>query len=217
MTFRFLFRVFNFIAKKNIIKKWGKEFYLTYLKMAKKKLQELEYELPHRVDSHFDADYKGIVACVPIYYSLMQQNISHNEINMIIWETFEGLYKFVPKSLMRGKMKYMKMLERLRLYQRKGEQGLLEKNDWIMEIKEEDGGSYYCTVVECGAYKILKNKGYDFVFPCMCRLDYFLMNLRGFKFERDKTIGDGYDVCNNHIMGLGFTEWAPEKGFSSRK
>jgi len=24
-------------------------------------------------------------------------------------------------------------------------------------------------------------------------------------------------MCNNHFMGLGFTEWAPEKGFNTRK
>jgi len=43
------------------------------------------------------------------------------------------------------------------------------------------------------------------------------MSLRGFRYERDKTIADGDVMCNNHFMGLGLTDWSPEKGFSTRK
>jgi hypothetical protein len=215
MTFRFLFRVFNFFAKKYIIKKWGKEFYSIYIRTAKQKLHEIEPELPTKVDSFFETDYKSIVASVPIYYALMKQNIARNEIDMVIWNTIERVYKLIPPK--GGKKTYTKLLDGLKAYQKKGEMGLLGKNDWVLEVEEEDNGSYYCRVTECGARKILKNKGYDFIFPCMCRVDHLTMSLRGFRYERDNTIADGSDTCNNHIMGLGFTEWVPEKGFTTRK
>lgn len=215
MTFRLLFRIFNFYAKKYINNKWGKEFYAVYIKTAKQKLQEIELELPPKVDNFFEADYKSIVAFVPIYYALMKQDIARNEIDLVIWNTIERVYKFMPPK--DGKKTYKKVLNRLKAYQMKGEMGLLGKNDWVLMIQEEEDGSYYCRVTECGARKILINHGYDFIFPCMCRVDHLTMSLRGFRYERDNTLADGGEMCNNHFMGLGFTEWAPEKGFTSRK
>jgi hypothetical protein len=215
MSFRLNFRIFNVFAKKYIINKWGKEFYSAYIRTAKQKLREIESDLPPKVDSFFETDYKSIVACVPIYYALMKQNISRNEIDMVIWKTIEGVYKLMPPK--GGKKTYKKLLDGWKAYQRKGEMGLLGKNDWVLEIKEEDNGSYYCRVTECGARKILNNKGYDFIFPCICRVDHLTMSLRGFRYERNNTIADRGDACNNRIMGLGFTEWAPEKGFTTRK
>jgi hypothetical protein len=44
-----------------------------------------------------------------------------------------------------------------------------------------------------------------------------MANLMGIKFERNKTLADGDDCCNNHVLGSGFTEWSPEKGFELRK
>lgn len=215
MTTRFLFLIFNLFAKKYIIEKWGKEFYASYKKTAKKKLHEIESELPLKVDNFFQTDYQSIVAFIPIYFALMKQNIARNEIDRVIWKTIESIYKLMPPR--GGKKSYRKILDRLKAYQMKGESGLLGKNDWVLEIEEEENGSFFCRVTECGARKILTNKGYDFIFPCMCRVDHLTMSLRGFSYERDKTIADGDDVCNNHFMGLGITEWAPEKGFSTRK
>lgn len=50
-----------------------------------------------------------------------------------------------------------------------------------------------------------------------CRLDYLMANIKGNKFERTKTLADGDDCCNCNMMGLGYTEWSPEKGFEQRK
>jgi len=215
LTTRFLFLIYNLFAKKYIIEKWGKEFYSAYKKTAKQKLRKIESELPASVNGFFQSDYQSIVTCVPIYYALMEQKIDRNEIDMVIWKTIEGVYRWLPPK--GGKKRYRQILEGWKAYQKKGEMGLLGKNDWVLKIEEEDNGSYYCRVTECGARKILANKGYDFIFPCICRIDHLTMSLRGFRFERDRTIADGDDVCNNHIMGLGITEWAPEKGFLTRR
>ena len=217
MTFKLMFRIFNLFAKKYIVQKWGEEFYSAYIKTAKQKLRDLESELPSKVDAHFEFDYKSIVAIVAIYYALLQQNVKPDEIDMVIWKTIERLYRSMPQGLMRGKKVYNKLLDGWKAYQKKGELGLLGENDWVLEIEEEVGESYYCRVTECGARKILMGRGYDFIFPCVCRLDHLTMHIRGFKYERDQTIADGDTICNNHFMGLGFTEWTPEKSFENRK
>jgi hypothetical protein len=215
MTTRFLFLIFNAFAKRTIMDQWGKDFYAVYKMTAKQKLREIESELPPEVDHFFQTDYRSIVAFIPIYFALMEQNVTRDEIDKVIWKTIEGVYNIMPPR--GGKKRYRKILDGLKAYQRKGEAGLLGRNDWILEIEEEDNGSYFCRVTECGARKILTGKGYDFVFPCMCRVDHLTMSLRGFRFERDMTIADGDAVCNNHIMGLGITEWASEKGFLTRR
>lgn len=215
MKTRFLFRILNLFTRRYIIEKWGKEFYSSYKKAAKQKLREIQSELPSGIDRFFQADYQGIVACIPIYYALMKLNIDRSEIDMVIWKTIERVYKLMPPK--GGKRTYRKILDGLKAYQKKGEMGLLGKNDWVLEIEEANSGSYFCRVTKCGARKILADKGYDYVFPCMCRVDHLTMSVRGFRYERDKTLADGDDVCNNHIMGLGYTDWAPEKGFLTRK
>jgi hypothetical protein len=215
MTTRFLFLIFNAFAKRTIIDQWGKDFYTAYRKSAKEKLLEVEAEVPPGADGFFQTDYRSIVAFVPVYFALMKQNIARDEIDRVIWNTVERIYQIMPPR--GGKKRYRKILEGLKAYQKKGESGLLGKNDWVLEIEEEGIGSYFCRVTECGAYKILAGKGYDFIFPCMCRVDHLTMNRRGFRYERDQTIADGDGVCNNHFMGLGLTEWAPEKGFTTRK
>ncbi len=215
LTTRFLFLIFNAFAKRTIIDQWGKEVYSAYRKAAKQKLREIESELPPEVDHFFQTDYRSIVTFIPIYFALMEQKIARDEIDRLIWKTIEGVYKIMPPR--GGKKRYRKILDGLKAYQMKGESGLLGKNDWVLKIEEEDNGSYFCRVTECGARKILAGKGYDYIFPCMCRVDHLTMSLRGFRYERDKTIADGDGVCNNHFMGLGLTEWAPEKGFLTRK
>jgi L-2-amino-thiazoline-4-carboxylic acid hydrolase len=108
-------------------------------------------------------------------------------------------------------------IERAKDYQKKGEAGLLGENDWIMSVEEEKDGSIYRQITECAAHKVLNRAGSGSVFPCTCRIDYLMANIGGMRIERNKTIGDGDSICENHIFGPGYTEWAPEKGFIDRK
>jgi len=55
------------------------------------------------------------------------------------------------------------------------------------------------------------------VFPAACRLDYLMAHLSGIRFERHNTLADGDEGCDNHILGLGETIWAPESGFTNQK
>lgn len=217
MNFRLAFNLLNLFGKKHIINKWGKEFYAVYRKLANEKLRAIEVELPPSVDAEYDVNYKFIAAYVPIYYALLKLNIDTDDIDMTIWKMNESIFAWIPKRFIQAKKTDRKNIDYLRSYQEKGQTGQLDENDWILTVEEDGAGGYYCRFSECGAYKILARKGYDFVFPCACRIDYLMTNKMGVRFERTKTIADGDGICDNHILGIGFTEWAPEKGFKDRK
>jgi len=217
MTFKLAFAAFHVFGKKYIIDTWGREFYSRYYKIAKMKICALENELPDDVAKEFDFFYKFIVVYVAIYYSLEQFSIEKAEIENAIWIMNElGLEK-LPKKIISGLYDKKKNIKKLIKYQKMGENGLLKDYDWRLKVHEEADGSYHRIYHECGAYKILKSKGYGYVFPCACRVDYLIANLGGIKFKRDKVIADGDSYCDSHIIGYGYTEWAPEKGFINRK
>lgn len=53
--------------------------------------------------------------------------------------------------------------------------------------------------------------------PSICRMDYLTSHYLKNGFLRDKTLGDGDEMCNNKFYINGECEWAPEKGFGHRK
>lgn len=53
--------------------------------------------------------------------------------------------------------------------------------------------------------------------PSICRMDYLTSHYLKNGFLRDKTLGDGDEMCNNKFYINGECEWAPEKGFRHRK
>lgn len=59
---------------------------------------------------------------------------------------------------------------------------------------------YYLTYTECGVCKIAKQEKLEFLVPHMCAMDYKMIELRGGTLIRTKTIGNGDDCCNNHVV-----------------
>ncbi len=217
MTFKVAFTAFHIFGKIYIIDTWGKEFYSRYYKIAKRKISALEDELPNDIAKEFDFFYKFIVVYVAIYYALEQLNIEKDQIEYAIWIMNELGLKKLPKRFILGLYDKEKNIKKLIKYQKMGEDGLLKDYDWKLKVQEDDDGSYHRIYYECGAYKLLKSKGYGYIFPCACRVDYLIANLGRIEFKRDKVIADGDSYCDSHVIGMGYTEWAPEKGFINRK
>jgi len=217
MTFNQAFTAFHIFGKKYIIDKWGKEFYSQYFKIAKTKIYSLENELPDDLAKEFDFFYKFIVVYVAIYYALEQLDIEKPQIEYAIWIMNEYGLEKLPKQFLSGLYDKKKNIKKLIKYQEMGKKGLLKDYDWKLEVHEDADGSYHRIYNECGAYKLLKSKGYGYVFPCACRVDYLIANLGKIEFKRDRVIADGDSFCDSHVIGCGYTEWAPEKGFINRK
>ena len=207
-------------GKRDIINEYGQEVYVAIKKISDAKLKEILPKIPKLKNSHFDFNYKFIVAYVPIYYAFKQFDETTDNADRLLWMMNEELLRKIPRYIWRliGRLSLNKSLKKKqKALQKSGEEGLLDPLDFRIQVIECDDGSYFCNFVECGAYKVLKMIGEDYIFPSACRIDYLVANLSGLKFERNKTIADGDDCCNNHIMGCGYTEWSPENGFIDRK
>lgn len=72
--------------------------------------------------------------------------------------------------------------------------------------------NYQCAPAYAAWYKTMKKLGLS-----QKQSDKFIANLMGNGFTRTKTLGDKDSCCNCHYELRGKCEWAPEKGFITRK
>jgi hypothetical protein len=208
-------------ANSSYIKKnYGLKFYQEFKLIANEKLEQLIQEIPDIGNSMFSINYAFVTAYVPFFYAFRQFEETKDKAGELLWLINENLLRIIPVFIWRiaGKIavstRNIKVLQKI---QKQGELGLMHPMDWRLEIVEHSDQTYSCNMKECGALKVLKELGEDSIFPYTCRIDYLMANLMRIKFERNKTLADGDDCCNNHILGSGFTEWSPEKGFELRK
>lgn len=209
------------LANKKYIKRiYGVDYYKKFKLIANEKIKELKPKIPDIGKSIYSLNYAFIIAYVPFYHAFNQFNETKDKAGELIYLINENLIKKIPTFILlkMGKINTSeKWIKKLKEEQKKGELGLLHPMDWKIEVLENDDGTYYCNMKECGALKVLKELEEDNIFPYPCRIDYLMAHLTGNKFERTKTLGDGNECCNNYMMGLGNTEWSPEKGFNQRK
>lgn len=209
------------LANKRYIKRtYGSSYYKKFKLAADEKLKKFKPKIPDIGKSIFSINYNFIMAYIPFSYAFNRFEETREKSGELIWAINENLFKMIPKifwTKMGEKAASSRYLEKLRKEEKRGKDGLLHPMDWRIEVIENYDGSYYCNIKECGALKVLKQLGEDHVFPYACRLDYLMSNLDGNKFHRTKTLADGDECCNNHIIGRGYTEWSPDKGFKLRK
>jgi uncharacterized ParB-like nuclease family protein len=213
------YRLLYWGSKKRFIEHYGKAFYARFRRASDQELRALLPRLPTIKNSYFDMNYKMIAAYVAVYNTALKFDETRNRADDILWMMNEELMAKIPKPMVTSMKKSClgKKKRELAELQKKGEAGLLDPLDWRVTVAECPDGSYYYNITECGAFKALKAIGEDKVFPCICRLDYLTAHIAGIRFERNKTIADGDDCCDNHIMGIGHTRWSPEQGFENRR
>jgi len=208
-------------ANTNYLKQtYGEVFYKRFRETADIKLSELIPRIPDLSTSVASLSYGFITAYVPFYHAFKQFDETREKAGELIWIMNENLLQRFPSILriLLGRMATSKMVVKsLRTAQLQGERGLLHPMDWRIVVEEPTEGGYRSTWTQCGALQALRAIGEDSIFPYACRIDYLMANLMGLEFTRTKTLADGDDCCNNYIAGPGFTEWAPEKGFKTRK
>jgi len=206
--------------KKYIKTTYGVDYYKKLKLVANEKLKEIQPKIPDIGKSLYSLNYAFIMAYVPFFHAFNQFDETKDMAGELIFIINENLIKKIPTLILlrMGKLSIsQKWLKKLKKAQKQGELGLLHPMDWKIEVIENIDGTYWCNTKECGALKVLKEVGEDSLFPYPCRIDYLMAHLTGNKFERTKTLGDGNECCNNHMMGLGHTEWSPQKGFALRK
>lgn len=220
MKTRTAYRVLMFANSGYLKRTYGEAFYLRFRDLADAKLRELIPRLPVLEGSPAAISYAFVTAYVPFFHAFSQLDETREKAGELLWVVNENLFDRFPSAMqaLLGRMATSGMFVRsLRAAQERGERGLLHPMDWHLTIEEPSGGGYRTTWTQCGALQVLRAIGEDGVFPYVCRIDYLMANRMGLAFTRTKTLADGDDCCNNYIAGPGFTEWAPEKGFESRK
>jgi len=73
--------------------------------------------------------------------------------------------------------------------------------DWVFDFSYDlSVPEYYVTHRECGVCKIAKQEDLMFLMPHMCVMDYPTIEYKGGKLFRTKTLGNGDDCCNFHVV-----------------
>ena len=89
--------------------------------------------------------------------------------------------------------------------------------DWQIQYRDVDTNCFEIDILACGIKKLAADFHAEGMLPGICRMDYLYASIMKNGFERTKTLGDGDDCCNCRYFLKGDCEWAPEKGFVTRK
>lgn len=74
-------------------------------------------------------------------------------------------------------------------------------NDWVFDFSYDlSVPEYYVTHHECGVCKIAQREDLMFLMPHMCVMDYLTIEYKGGKLIRTKTLGNGDDCCDFHVV-----------------
>lgn len=121
-------------------------------------------------------------------------------------KVFEGMIKAVcesdkMKKAYKGKdafdTKQMEKYKKGAMRSQKGEYPM----DWKFTFRwNPDVPEYFLTYSECGICKIAAQENLQFLVPYMCSMDYAMIELKGAKLLRTKTIGSGGDCCDFHVV-----------------
>lgn len=65
---------------------------------------------------------------------------------------------------------------------------------------ELKGNEFFTTYTKCGICDLAKKEGCMPLVTYICRLDFITYDLMGTKLIRTKTIGDGDDICDFHVV-----------------
>lgn len=73
--------------------------------------------------------------------------------------------------------------------------------DWVFDFSYDlSVPEYYVTHRECGVCKIARQEDMMFLMPHMCVMDYPTVEYKGGHLIRTKTLGQGDDCCDFHVV-----------------
>ena len=76
--------------------------------------------------------------------------------------------------------------------------------DWLFDFSYDlSVPEYFVTYHECGVCKIARQENMMFLMPHMCVMDYPTIEYKGGKLIRTKTLGNGDDCCDFHVVKKG--------------
>ena len=70
------------------------------------------------------------------------------------------------------------------------------KNDWVVDIKEDDPNWYEIDYHECGVCKLFKQEGCFELAKYLCKLDFVIAEVIGLDLHRSQTLAEGGSMCD---------------------
>ncbi|MCR4634242.1 MAG: L-2-amino-thiazoline-4-carboxylic acid hydrolase [Erysipelotrichaceae bacterium] len=124
----------------------------------------------------------------------------------ITTEVFDGMIDAICKSVMMKRFYQGKDCfdpKEIGRYVRGAERSKERKYpmDWVFDFSYDlSVPEYYVTHHECGVCKIAKQEDLMFLTPHMCVMDYPTIEYKGGRLLRTKTLGNGDDRCDFHVV-----------------
>ena len=107
------------------------------------------------------------------------------------------------KKVYNGKKKkgtvFSEKVQNKKIVEAKKSHNSIYKMDWefTYEKKEDE---FYCTYTKCGVCKLAAIEHVEEFLPCMCKMDYAKFELLGAELIRTKTLSNGDECCNFHVI-----------------
>ncbi len=206
-------------SKKMIVKDYKEEFYKKFKIKEIECLEKMIPDVPDIGDSIFKSSYPMGVCFIAWYKVLLELGLSQEEVTKYIWKAIENMIKKVPKLFVpvARKIYLGGILKKAESHTIKSEKNELPEFDWKVKYVKVDENTFRLDTYECGVKKLCEKFGVKELLPSMCRLDYLTAHYLHHGFVRDKTLGDGDELCNNTYSLTGECKWSPEEGFVNRK
>lgn len=202
-----------------MIRKYGKDFWNSFKRKSDSEFETISPLVPEIGESIFAFNYEFAAPYIAWYKALLGNGLSQQEASETIWLMNEKMVKTIPTFMLRltGKRYMNGFRKEAAAHIERQQQNKLHPYDWKVAYREIDDNTFEVDITECALKKLAHHFNADGLLPGICRLDYLFSNLMEYGFERTKTLGDGDECCNNRFFFEGSCEWAPEKGFITRK
>ncbi len=208
-----------FRSRKAVIKLYGAEFWKNFKSISYKIFNDIMPLTPDIGDSIFKINFQCASSYVAWYKSMKELGLSQRQSNELMWLINEKMFTTIPRKLMHlsGKIYLNSFRKKAKKQIERQNNGMCHPYDWDIKFRNIDKNSYEIDILKCEYIDYAKKFGAEGMLPGICRIDYLLANLMGNGFRRTKTLGDKDSCCNCHYELTGKCEWAPEKGFITRK
>lgn len=207
------------LNKRYFTQTYGADFYRQFKVRVDKKLNEIVPQVPDIGDSVFKSSYLMVTFYIAWFKVLREMNASTEKANRIIWDATENCLKKIPDVFvpLAKKMYLTPMIKRAESHTVKSKENNLPAFDWKIEYIKVDENCFYLNTFECGVKKLCEEFEVSEMLPSLCRMDYLTSHYLKCGFQRNMTLADGDEMCNNKFFIHGECAWSPEKGFEERK
>lgn len=216
---KIIYRIAMYQNKSYLTNRYSKEWFQKFSKESKRRLNEILPKVPDIGKSISSFNYKFAPSYIAWYLTLEEMGFSKDETTEIIWALNEHMIHMVPSFLMHtvGKSYFNSFRKKAAQHIQRQESTGVHPYDWQIQYRDVDTNCFEIDILACGIKKLAADFHAEGMLPGICRMDYLYASIMKNGFERTKTLGDGDDCCNCRYFLKGDCEWAPEKGFVTRK